>query len=104
DWNPAVAAVVVAGLFAAWLAGPAGQGYLFRWVACGVQYSGVPYRAAVDGGAGAGYSGVGANQQHHGAGEDCGDPAVRLLRFELYSSGELPSLLAQRMVGGTCGR
>ncbi len=36
-----------------------------------------------------GHSGVGADQQHHGAGEDCGDSAVHLLRAQLYSSGEL---------------
>ena len=71
-----------------------------RWI----QHSGVPDCAAADGGAGARHSGVGANQQHHGAGEDCGDPAVRLLRAELYSSGKLHALLAEWMVGCAGGR
>ncbi len=59
---------------------------------------------AADGRAGARHSRVGANQQHHGAGEDRGDPAVRLLRAQLYSSGELHALLAQWMVGRAGGR
>ena len=86
------------------LAGSAGQGYLRGRLACGIQHSRVPDRAAADGSAGARHSRVGANQQHHGAGEDCGDPAVRLLRPELYSSGELHSLLAEWMVGRAGGR
>ena len=98
DWDPAIAEVAVASLSAAWFAGSTGQGHLFGWMACRIQYSGVPYRAAADGSAGARHSGVGANQQHHGAGEDCGDPAVRLLRYQLYSSGELSSLLAEWVV------
>src|SRR6266567_3018552 len=56
-------------------------------MACWVQYSGLPDCAAVD----------------CRAGEDCGDPAVRLLRAQLYSSGELHALLAEWMVGNSGG-
>ena len=93
-WHTSVAQVVVSGVPAAWPAGPAGPGYLFGWLACWLQHSRVPNRASPHSRAGAWHSRIGANQQHHGAGEDCSDSAVRLLWFELYSSGKLRAFLA----------
>ena len=67
----------------------AGNDIYAAGLALRVQYSGVSDCAAADGCAGAGDSRVGADEQHHGAGEDCGDPGVHLLRDQLYSSGQL---------------
>ena len=98
DRDTFVPEVAVAGLPAAWAAGSAGQGHLRKRMARGIQHSRLPDCDAPDCGAGARHSGVGADQQHHGAGQDRGDSAVRLLRSELYSSGELHALLSERLV------
>jgi Amino acid permease len=61
----------------------------------GLQHSCVSGGAAADGSAGTRNSRVGADEQHYGAGEDRGDSGLHLLRDQLYSSGQLRSVLAE---------
>src|SRR5882762_5819414 len=93
-----------AGVFAEWPIRFAGEHDLRPWVALRVQLAGVHHRDAADGGAGAGDQGVGGNEQHHGADEDCGNPGVCGIRGAVYQAGALASVRAEWLAWNFDGR